>query len=105
MSRSKGAGWKRRYALRQASWPARVDRANAAYDKVHGGARVVGALRHLGSAGTQAAFPARPEHRSTPPWIALADDPPLPGSGPREDLIAVARPVDLTRPMFAVWED
>jgi hypothetical protein len=46
-------------------------------------------LNVLGCAGTKAPFPARAEHRWTPPWVALSDDPPFPA--PRQDLIALAR--------------
>jgi hypothetical protein len=76
-----------------------VDYANAEYDKLHGAAKVIQVeqtgprgpiqLRSLGWSGSQAPFPSRPEHNSTPPWIALADDPPFPA--PRQDLIALAQ--------------
>jgi hypothetical protein len=99
LSRPRGTNWRKDAKRRRKSWGHKVDRANAEYDKLHGAAKVIQAehagprgpvrLRPLGYAGTLAPFPGRPEHRLTPPWIALADDPPFPA--PRQDLIALAQ--------------
>jgi hypothetical protein len=39
--------------------------------------------KNIGSAGTQAPYPSRPEHATTPPWIEVPGDPPLPRVSPQ----------------------
>jgi hypothetical protein len=88
MSRRRGAKQKKPYP-RRPSWGEAVDRANSDYERLHGRAKVVYTPKAFGYVGTQAPLPSRPEHKSTPPWIALVDDPPFPP--PRQKLIALAQ--------------
>jgi hypothetical protein len=37
----KGANWRKDRKRRQKRWPKQVEKANAAYDKLHGPARVI----------------------------------------------------------------